>query len=65
MRGLRGKLTYANVMATSRSEYENEFGEGSGTVYAYSAANNEIYEMFCTAAPHECSGAINATVFFP
>ena len=48
-----------------RSEYENEFGEGSGTVYAYSAANNEIYEMFCTAAPHECSGAINATVFFP
>jgi hypothetical protein len=48
-----------------RAEYESEYGSGSGTVYAYSPANNEFYEMFCTAAPHECSGAINATVYFP
>lgn len=48
-----------------RSEYEIEIGSGSGTVYAYSEANDEIYEMFCTASPHECSGAINATVYFP
>ena len=48
-----------------RAEYENEIGEGSGTVFAYSAANDEIYEMFCSAAPHECSGAISATVYFP
>lgn len=48
-----------------RAEYESEIGAGSGTVYAYSPANNEIYEMFCTPAPHECSGAIDATVYFP
>ncbi len=46
-------------------EYENEIGSGGGTVYAYSAANDEVYEMYCTAAPHECSGAISATVYFP
>lgn len=46
-------------------EYENEIGSGSGTVYAYSAANDEVYEMYCTSAPHECSGAISATVYFP
>ena len=46
-------------------EYEREMGSGSGSVVAYSPANNETYDMFCTAAPHECSGAIDATVFFP
>lgn len=48
-----------------RYEYESEIGSGSGTVYAYSPANDELYEMYCTGSPHECSGAINATVFFP
>jgi hypothetical protein len=48
-----------------RYEYENEIGAGEGTVYAFSPANNEIYEMFCTGAPHECTGAISATVYFP
>ena len=45
--------------------YESEIGAGSGTVYAYSPANDEIYEMFCTGAPHECTGAISAKVYFP
>ena len=48
-----------------RAEYESEIGSGSGTVYAYSPANNEVYEMFCSSAPHECTGAISASVFFP
>jgi hypothetical protein len=48
-----------------RYEYETEIVSGSGTVYAYSPANDELYEMYCTGSPHECSGAINATVFFP
>jgi hypothetical protein len=46
-------------------EYEREIGSGSGSVIAYSPANNENYEMVCSAAPHECTGAINATVYFP
>ena len=60
-----GPDTTCRFAENVRAEYEYEIGSGSGTVYAYSAANNEIYEMFCTASPHECSGAINATVFFP
>jgi hypothetical protein len=48
-----------------RAEYEYEIGSGSGEVTAYSAANDEYYSMYCTAAPHECSGAISATVYFP
>jgi hypothetical protein len=49
-----------------RSEYEDHIGAGSGTVEAFSAANNKVYDMFCTAgSPHECSGAIDATVYFP
>jgi hypothetical protein len=47
------------------SAYYEEIGDGSGTVYAYSSANNEVYEMYCSAAPHECSGAISAQVYFP
>lgn len=60
-----GPDTTCGFAENVRAEYENEIGEGSGTVFAYSEANEEIYEMFCTAAPHECTGAINATVFFP
>jgi pyruvate/2-oxoglutarate dehydrogenase complex dihydrolipoamide acyltransferase (E2) component len=46
-------------------EYYAEVGEGEGEVFAYSAANDEYYEMFCTGAPHECTGAISAKVYFP
>ena len=60
-----GPATTCAFAENVRSEYEYEIGSGSGTVYAYSAANKETYEMFCTAAPHECSGAISATVYFP
>jgi len=48
-----------------RVAYESEIGAGPGTIYAYSPANNEVYEMSCTGAPHECTGAISASVFFP
>jgi hypothetical protein len=60
-----GPDTTCEFAENVRAEYELEIGSGSGTVSAYSPANNEIYEMFCTAAPHECSGAIDATVYFP
>jgi hypothetical protein len=48
-----------------RYAYESEIGSGSGNVSAYSPANDEDYNMYCTSAPHECSGAISATVYFP
>ena len=49
-----------------RAVYENEIGVGSGNIRAYSPANETIYPMYCTAgSPHECSGAISATVYFP
>jgi hypothetical protein len=49
-----------------RAVYENEIGVGSGNIHAYSPANETIYPMYCTAgSPHECSGAISATVYFP
>jgi hypothetical protein len=60
-----GPATTCAFAENVRYEYESEIGSGSGTVYAYSAANDEIYEMYCTSAPHECSGAISATVYFP
>jgi hypothetical protein len=60
-----GPDTSCGFAENVRSEYEFEIGEGSGTVYAYSEANNETYEMFCTSAPHECTGAISAKVYFP
>lgn len=60
-----GPATTCEFAENVQYEYENEIGSGSGTVYAYSPANNEVYEMNCTAAPHECSGAISATVYFP
>jgi hypothetical protein len=47
------------------AEYYAEIGSGEGYVFAYSEANEEWYEMFCTGAPHECSGAISAKVYFP
>jgi hypothetical protein len=60
-----GPDTTCEFAENVRSEYEYEIGSGSGSITAYSPANNEVYEMFCTASPHECSGAIDATVYFP
>lgn len=60
-----GPETSCGFALNTRSEYEAYVGEGSGTVEAYSEANNEWYDMYCTGAPHECSGAISATVYWP
>jgi hypothetical protein len=60
-----GPETSCGFALNVRAEYEALIGEGSGTIEAFSEANNEVYSMFCTGAPHECSGAISATVFFP
>lgn len=61
-----GPSTSCPFAENVRLEYEDEIGVGSGSITAYSPANNEVYEMFCTAgSPHECSGAIDATVYFP
>jgi hypothetical protein len=62
---IAGPETSCGFAENVRAEYEYYIGSGSGTVEAYSAANDEVYSMFCTAAPHECSGAISATVYFP
>jgi hypothetical protein len=41
-------------------------GAGSGSIEAYSEANEQWYPMYCTeGAEHECSGAISATVYWP
>lgn len=60
-----GPDTTCEFAANVRSAYETEIVTGPGTVLAYSPANNEVYEMNCTAAPHECTGAISARVYFP
>jgi hypothetical protein len=60
-----GPDTTCGFAENVRAEYEYEIGTGPGTVLAYSEANDELYEMNCTAAPHECTGAISASVYFP
>jgi hypothetical protein len=61
-----GPSTSCPFAENVRAEYEDEIGVGSGSITAYSPANNEVYEMFCTAgSPHECTGAIDASVYFP
>jgi hypothetical protein len=62
---IAGPETSCGFALNTAAEYEAQIGSGSGTIEAYSEANEEVYSMFCTAAPHECSGAISATVFFP
>lgn len=62
---IAGPETSCGFAENVRAEYEYYIGSGSGYVEAYSEANDEIYSMYCTAAPHECSGAISATVYFP
>jgi hypothetical protein len=60
-----GPDTTCGFAENVRAEYEYELGSGSGEVTAYSEANNQYYSMYCTAAPHECTGAISARVYFP
>lgn len=60
-----GPDTTCEFAANVRAAYESEVVSGPGEVLAYSPANEEVYEMFCTAAPHECTGAISARVYFP
>ena len=62
---IAGPETSCGFALNVRSEYEYYIGQGAGAVEAYSEANDEVYSMYCTAAPHECSGAISATVYFP
>lgn len=60
-----GPDTTCRFAENVRAEYEYELGSGSGEITAYSEANSQYYSMYCTAAPHECTGAISARVYFP
>jgi hypothetical protein len=60
-----GPETTCGFALNVRNAYESEVGSGSGTVEAWSDANQQEYSMYCTGAPHECEGAITATVYFP
>jgi hypothetical protein len=62
---IAGPETSCGFALETRNEYETYIGSGPGTVEAYSAANKTGYSMTCTGAPHVCSGAISATVYFP
>lgn len=62
---IAGPETSCGFALETRAEYEREIGAGPGSVEAYSEANHQWYPMYCTGAPHECSGAISATVYFP
>ena len=60
-----GPETSCGFALETRNEYEAYIGSGPGTVEAWSEANQTWYVMTCTGAPHACSGAISATVYFP
>jgi hypothetical protein len=63
---IAGPETSCGFALETRAEYEREIGAGSGSIEAYSEANEQWYPMFCTeGAEHECSGAISATVYWP
>jgi hypothetical protein len=62
---IAGPETSCGFALETRAEYESIIGEGSGSFEAWSEANETWYPMYCTGAPHECSGAISATVYFP
>jgi hypothetical protein len=51
--------------ANVEAEYFAEIGSGSGSIEAYSPAREQVYVMFCTGSPHECTGGDNAAVYFP
>lgn len=63
---IAGPETSCGFALNVRAEYESYVGSGSGYVEAYSDANSEWYEMYCSeGSEHECSGAISATVYWP
>jgi hypothetical protein len=62
---IAGPETSCGFALETRAEYEREIGAGPGSFEAWSEANETWYPMYCTGAPHECSGAISATVYFP
>jgi hypothetical protein len=63
---IAGPETSCGFALETRYEYEREIGAGSGSIEAWSEANEEWYPMYCTeGTEHECSGAISATVFWP
>jgi hypothetical protein len=63
---IAGPETSCGFALNVRAEYEAFIGSGSGTVEAWSEANEEMYDMYCTVGTyHECSGAISATVYWP
>jgi hypothetical protein len=63
---IAGPETSCGFALETRAEYEREIGAGSGSIEAYSEANDQWYPMYCTeGAEHKCSGAISATVYWP
>jgi type II secretory pathway pseudopilin PulG len=63
---IAGPETSCGFAIETRAEYEREIGAGSGDVEAWSQANEQWYDMYCTeGSRHECSGAISATVYWP
>jgi hypothetical protein len=63
---IAGPETSCGFALNTRAEYESYVGSGNGTVSAWSEANEEWYDMYCTeGSGHECSGAISATVYWP
>jgi outer membrane biosynthesis protein TonB len=62
---IAGPETSCGFALETRAEYEREIGSGSGSFEAWSEANETWYPMYCTGSPHECSGAISATVYWP
>ena len=63
---IAGPETSCGFAINTRAEYEAYVGSGSGSVEAWSEANSQYYDMYCTeGARHECSGAISATVYWP
>jgi hypothetical protein len=63
---IAGPETSCGFALNTRAEYEREIGGGSGSIEAFSEANEQWYPMYCTeGSEHECSGAISATVYWP
>jgi hypothetical protein len=63
---IAGPETSCGFALNTRDEYEREIGAGSGSIEAWSEANEQWYPMYCTeGSEHECSGAISATVYWP
>lgn len=61
-----GPSTECDFAENVRYDYENEVGAGFGIVFSWSPSLERFFRMECSAGePHECEGAIDATVYFP